>query len=301
MISFKQIGYALAVERTLHFKKAADDCAVSPSALSTALAELEKQIGFSIFERDNKKVLVTPLGKQFLEKARDINLQMNDLYHLSETQHTPLSLPMSMGVIPTIAPYLLPRVMPALRHQYPKLKLHIVEEQSHVLLDKVKNGELDVAILALPFAHDGLLAFEFWQEDFYWVAHADDVSAKKKEVACKELQDQVIMLLKDGHCLKEHALAACKMKPGDISDTFSSTSLNTLVQMVVSKLGTTLVPSMALGQLVTGNIALRAIHLNEPGPHRTIAFIIRPNYTGANNIQLLMRLFRACLAGESNL
>lgn len=298
MISLKQITYALAVGKTLHFKKAAEYCSVSPSALSTALTELEKQLGIQIFERDNKKVLITSPGKEFLEIAATIKLQVDDLYRIAQTLKNPLCGPMSLGVIPTIAPYLLPKVMPALRAAYPDLKLHIIEEQSHILVEMVRNGEIDTAILALPFAHDGLLEFEFWQEDFHWVTHRDNEHAHKREISASELEYETLMLLKEGHCLKDQALSACKFQSQEAENALSSTSLNTLIQMVAGKMGTTLVPSMALDQLLGENSELCAVHLNEPGPHRKIAFISRPNYKGVDNIQLLMKLFREQLAGN---
>lgn len=293
MISLKQISYALAVEKTRHFKKAADQCAVSQSALSTAITELEKQLDIQIFERDNKKVLITPIGQQFLTKAQQIKLQVDDLYLLANAEKTPLSYPMTIGVIPTIAPYLLPKVLPGLRQEYPDFKLRIVEEQSHVLVDSVRKGEIDAAILALPYEHEGLLAFEFWQEDFYWVTHMNNEHAQQKEITSDELREAKLMLLKDGHCLKDHALAACKMQSTEADNTLGATSLHTLIQMVAGRMGSTLVPAMALDQLVEGSAELRAVHLNEQGPHRTIAFLIRPNYTGVSNIELLMKLFKA--------
>lgn len=292
MISLKQIHYALAVEKTLHFKRAAEACSVSQSALSTALTELEKQLGFQIFERDNKKVLVTPLGEQFLEKARSIKTQVDELYQLAEAQRKPLSSPIKLGVIPTIGPYLLPKVLPALRESYPDLPITLYEDQSHVLVDMVRSGEIDTAILALPFPTEGLLTFEFWQEDFYWVTHRDDPLAQQKEIKSSEIEPSKLMLLKDGHCLKDHTLAACKLSPATNATQLNSTSLNTLIQMVAGKMGSTFVPQMAIDQLISENSQLRAVHLDEPGPHRRIAFIARPNYAGVNSIELLMKLFR---------
>lgn len=292
MITLKQITYILAVAKTLHFKRAAELCSVSQSALSTAILEMEKQLGFQVFERDNKKVLITPMGAQCLEKAQRIKIQMEDLYQLGQGLKSPLSYPMSLGIIPTIGPYLLPKVLPGVRHQYPDFQLSIVEDQSHVLVDKVKNGELDTAVLALPYDIEGLLAFEFWQEDFYWIAHCDDKLAQQKEITSAELKQSRLMLLKDGHCLKEHALAACKLPSSEADASMESTSLNTLIQMVAGRMGTTLVPAMALDQLLSGNTELKAAHLNEPGPHRKIAFIVRPNYSGVKSIELLMKLFR---------
>ena len=163
MISTKQLLYALAVEKHLHFRKAAQQCNISQSALSTALHELESQLGLQIFERDNRKVLVTPLGREVLARARSIIVQVEELERLADSQKQPLSFPMSVGVIPTIAPYLLPRILPAINREYPQSQLNIVEEQSHVLVDMVRTGAIDTAILALPFDCEGLLSMEFWQ------------------------------------------------------------------------------------------------------------------------------------------
>jgi len=294
MISLKQLNYALAVEKNLHFKRAAESCSVSQSALSTALNELEKQLGFQIFERDNKKVLVTPIGRQVLEKAQLIKLQLDDLYKLADTQRSQLSYPMSIGIIPTIAPYLLPIVLPELTKQYPQLELKIFEEQSHVLVDKVRRGEIDTAILALPYACDGLLSFEFWEEDFYWITHSDEMQTGCTEITSDELEQSKLMLLQDGHCLKDQALSACEF-PSDAQHSVGATSLNTLIQLVAGKLGTTLIPEMALEQLIEHNSLLSQARLSEPGPHRRIAFVVRPNYTGVNNIELLMAQFRESL------
>jgi LysR family hydrogen peroxide-inducible transcriptional activator len=239
-------------------------------------------------------VLVTPIGKQILEKAQEIKLQLDDLYQLADAQRSELSYPISIGIIPTIAPYLLPIVLPELTQQYPHLELEIVEEQSHILVDKVRRGEIDTAILALPYDCDGLLAFEFWEEDFYWITHSDEMQSGCTEVTAKQLKHSNLMLLQDGHCLKDQALSACKF-PSDAKHSVGATSLNTLIQLVAGKLGTTLVPEMALEQLIENNALLSKARLSESGPHRRIAFIVRPNYSGVNNIELLMAQFKASL------
>ncbi len=291
MISFKQIRYALAVERTLHFRKAAEACAVSQSALSTALSEMEKQLGFQVFERNNKQVLVTTLGKQALAKAHEIQLLMSDLEKLGEDPDHPLQTSMSLGMIPTICPFLLPVVLPALHSEYPQLHLQISEEQSQVLVEQVRNGDLDTAVLALPFDCEGLLTFKFWQEDFFWITQVDDELAQKQQLSNDELDPHRLMLLKDGHCLKDHALSVCHLP--NISDHhLGATSLNTLVQLVANGLGTTLIPAMAVGPLLQDNPRIARVPLAEPGPHREIAFIVRPNYPGLKKIELLMDLFQ---------
>ena len=294
MISLKQLHYALAVEKTLHFKKAAEACNVSQSALSTAINELEKQLGLTIFERNNKQVLVTGNGQLILNKAKRVKLELDELLQISQVNKVPFASPMTLGVIPTIGPYLLPKVLPEVRQQYPEFKLKIREEQSHVLVDLLKSGEIDAAILALPYPIDGLMAFNFWQEDFFWVSHKDECSSNLHEISSDDLEMEKLMLLKDGHCLKDHALAACSLNNKQSTD-FDSASLHTLIQMVAGKLGSTLVPQMALDQLIHAESELRAIHLNEPGPHRTIALVIRPNYVRTDEITLLQNIFKTQL------
>ena len=291
MISLKQVHYALAVERHLHFRKASEECNISQSALSTALAEMEKKLGFQIFERDSRKVLVTPLGKQVLARARAIELQMQDLNKLAESQCEPLSTPLSLGVIPTIGPYLLPRVLPALEDQYPHLQLNILEDQSAEVLDQLRRGALDAAIIALPYDCDGLLTFPFWQEDLLWIVHADDEHAAVERATVTDLAGTHLMLLKDGHCLTEHALAACKLETV-ATHSFSATSLSTLIQLVAGKIGSTLVPEIEVEQLVRENAQIAAVPLDEPGPHRQLAITIRPNYPGIANVQAMVKLFK---------
>jgi LysR family hydrogen peroxide-inducible transcriptional activator len=296
VITLRQIRYALALEKTLHFGKAAELCAISQSALSTGLAEMEKQLGFPIFERDNKKVLVTPLGREVLDKARRIKLEVEDLERLAEAYRTPLSTPLAIGIIPTVAPYLLPRILPALREQYPKLELRFSEMQSARLVEQVSAGELDAGILALPFDVAGLLAFPFWRENFVWVTHADDAQGRAKRIRAEQIDLSRLMLLEEGHCLKEHALAVCHLT--DLkTQSLSATGLPTLVQLVAGRMGSTLVPEMAVAALVDGNPALRKVALAEPGPHREIAFVVRSSYPGMRSIEAL----KALLARELKL
>ena len=291
MISLKQLHYALAVEKTLHFKKAADACNVSQSALSTAIIELEKQLGTTIFERNNKQVLITQHGQLILNKAKSVKFEVDELLQISQSNKQPFINPMTIGVIPTVGPYLLPKILPEVRKLHPGFKLRIIEEQSQVLVDMVRRGDIDAAVLALPFPIEGLMSFTFWQEDFYWVSHKDECPSQLKEITSEELEIDKLMLLKDGHCLKDHALAACSLQNEKQDSDFDSASLHTLIQMVAGKLGTTLVPHMALDQLIHSESEIRAIHLNEPGPHRTISLIIRPNYVRTNEITMLKDIF----------
>lgn len=298
MISFKQLSYALALGRTLHFKQAASDCNISQSALSTALAELEKQLGLKLFERDNKKVLITPIGEEVLARAQQIVQQVEALEQFGTTILAPLSYPIKVGLIPTIAPYLLPKLLPELKRQYPHCELTIVEEQSAEVLKLVRQGELDTAIIALPYPCEGLLSFEFWEEDFYWVGLDEPALANKQEILSAELADRNLMLLKDGHCLKDHILDVCQIPKQSANQGFGATSLNTLIQMAVNGLGSTLIPAMAISSLTANYPQLQCIHLNENSPHRRLAFLVRPNYTRLNSVEALVGVCKSCLAKE---
>ena len=294
MISLKQIRYAIALEKHLHFRKAAADCSISQSALSTALSEMEKLLGFSVFERDNKKVLITPVGADFLAKARNVQLQVEELMSLADIQRGVLSYSMKVGMIPTICPYLLPKVLPQLNAKYPQFELNVFEEQSASLLEKVRSGEIDTAILALPYPTEGLLTFEFWQEDLFWISHSDDVTSTSEIVTTQELERARLILLREGHCLKDHALSACQFG-SEKAKSLNATSLTTLIQLVIGRFGSTLVPELALDALVKSDSNLSVKRLAESGPHRRLAFIVRPNYTNLDDINALISLFRSQL------
>lgn len=295
MISLKQLKYALAVADHLHFKKAAESCHVSQSALSTALNELEIQLGVKLFERDNKKVIVTAMGEEILKRAKQVLIEVDDIYLLAESQKAPLGFPIKIGAIPTIAPFLIPKIFPIIHKEHPASEVTLIEEQSKVLVEMVRKGELDAAILALPYPLEGLLSLEFWQEDFYWITAKNQQQSFAKEISHHEIEQSRLMLLKEGHCLKDHILDVCKLSESKANQNVEATSLNTLIQMVKSDLGSTLVPAMALEQLVEGNQSLVSVHLNEPSPHRRIAFIIRPNYTRLSSIESLMEICKRAL------
>ena len=291
MLTLKQIEYALAVAKNLHFKKAADECFISPSTLSNAITELETQLGLKIFERSNKKVIVTSLGHEILDKAKRIKLEVQNIHELAQHNNMDrLSSSLSIGIIPTISPYFLPLILPKLQKEFSNLQLKIEEGQSHILTNRVKEGELDMAILALPYDVQDLISFKFWDEDFFWVSHNQNKNAGKSEIKASELEHSELMLLEDGHCLKDHILDACNIESSS-QYSLKASSLNTLIQLVKGKMGTTLVPKMALKELVGSRKDLSISHLDEPGPHREIALIVRPNYAGMGNAKMLVEFF----------
>lgn len=298
MITLKQIHYALTIEKELHFKKAADACYVSPSTLSNAISEMEAQLGIQIFERTSKKVIVTSLGKEILKKARTIKMEIGDINQLSEDQKNPLSMPITLGIIPTVGPYFIPLVLPSLKKKFPKLKLKIIEAQSSALVSKVNNGEIDMAILAMPYKLDGLLSFKFWEENFYYISYKGKQEIDKDKIKAKEIDQSDLMLLNDDHCLKNHVLAACKID-SDKQYSIEASSLTTLTQLVAGNMGSTLVPHMAIKQLVNSNSSISKALLDEPGPHRELVIIIRPSYSGLKNVKLLKDVFFSSLLANT--
>ena len=292
MITVKQIHYALMVEKKLHFKKAADACYISPSTLSNAISEMESQLGFQVFERTNKKVIVTNIGRIFLRKAKDIKSGIDEINQLSDSQNKPLTLPITLGIIPTIVPYFIPLVLPTLQKKFPNLKLKIIEAQSSALVEKVNNGEIDMAILAMPYKVDGLLSFKFWEENFYYVTNINNY--RKDKIKAKDIDISNLMLLDDGHCLKSHVLAACKIETNK-QYAMEASSLSTLTQLVAGGMGSTLVPHMAIDQLVSKNSLIDKALLDEPGPHRELAIVIRPSYSSIESVELLSELFSSSL------
>lgn len=295
MITLRQLEFAIAVGKHKHFKRAAEDCSVSQSALSLGIAALEEQLDVQIFERNNKQVLITPIGEEIIKRGEVILSQINDLTQLAQSQHKPLNSPMNIGLIPTIAPYLLPKVLPKLREQFPEFKLNISEDQSERLIEKVRKGTIDTAILALPYPITGLHKFEFWQENFFAVVHEQDELAQLEKINTEQLLKTNLLLLGEGHCLTDQVLSVCQLEKNAGNNTFSHASLNTLIQMSLNDMGTTLVPEMALDQVYMQNCGVKALEVAEAGPHRRIAFITRLNYARVNEIERLASIFHDAL------
>jgi LysR family hydrogen peroxide-inducible transcriptional activator len=185
-------------------------------------------------------------------------------------------------------------ILPKLQKEFNNLKLKIEEGQSQVLTNRVREGDLDMAILALPYDVQDLICFKFWEEDFFWVSHNKNKNAGKAEIRASELEHSELMLLEDGHCLKDHILDACNISSSS-QYSLKASSLNTLIQLVKGKMGTTLVPKMALNELVGNKKGLSISHLNEPGPHREIALITRPHFAGIDSIRMLVNFFEKSL------
>ena len=239
--------------------------------------------------------MITPIGEEILERAKRIFSEVNDLVTRAQTHQTPLAYPMTIGIIPTIAPFLLPKVLPVLRQAFPTFQLNVVEEQTERLIEKVRYGAIDTAIIALPYPTDGLLTFEFWAEEFLAVFAHDDPHAQLTKISAESLANSNLMLLGEGHCLTDHALSVCHLDKQKLKNSFSEASLHTLIQMALSGMGTTLIPQMASEQIRQQNPDVALIPLDEATPHRRLAFITRLNYARVDDVNLLGSLFANAL------
>lgn len=294
MITLRQIQFALAVERHQHFKRAAQECNISQSALSLGIAELEKNLGVIIFERNNKKVIVTPIGKELLNRARKIYLDVKQLVEQAHAGQSELSFAMDLGFIPTIAPYLLPCALPIIRDQYPSFKLNIHEDLTEALLTAVRNGSIDAAVIALPYPTDNLDVFEFVQEKFYVVANKQHPLSKESKIKPNKLKTNDLLLLGEGHCLKEQIVDICQLEESLGTQVFKEASLNTLFQLAVNNMGITLVPAIAL-PAINHYEQIRTIPLDLPKPHRRLAIVTRSNYPRSDELKILTKLFTKAL------
>lgn len=294
MITLRQIQFALAVAEHKHFKRAAEDCNVSQSALSLGISEMEKSLGVVIFERNNKQVVVTPIGKELIERAQKIFLDTQQLIERAHAGQKDLGFGMKIGFIPTVAPYYLPILLPILQEKFPKFEMTVVEKNSELLINMVETGQLDAAIIALPYDTTGLEVSEIGDENFFVLVHEDHSLSKENKINPLKLKKQSLMLLGDEHCLHDHIMDICKFQRNIGQDIFRDAHLNTLIQLTLNNIGITLIPEMALNQIRIYP-ELKQIPLDVPTPHRTLAIITRPNYPRAEDMNLLLTLFKQAL------
>ena len=275
--SLRQLRYLTALADTLNFTRAAQDCFVSQSTLSAGLKELESTLGLQLVERDRQNVGFTPAGEAVLARARDLLSSAEDLVALAKTSGAPMHGTIRLGVIPTIAPFLLPRLIPGFRERYPQLKFALREDLSANLLDRLRARQLDMAIIALPYETEGLMVKPLFDDEFWLVALKDDPAVRGKRVSLPAKVADRLLLLEEGHCLREHSLQACKRTEIASADSIEATSLLTLIQMVESGMGIGLIPEMAMRAGLLNGSALIGRPLESPAPKRTIALVARPS------------------------
>lgn len=289
--TIKQLQYLIALRQHGHFGKAAEACFVTQSTLSAGLRELESQLGVVLVERTRRVVRFTPLGQKIADKAVRLLREGEELADMARAQGQPLHGELRMGVIPTIAPFLLPAMLPRLRRQWPNLKLFLREDTSHAACDALHRGQLDCVLLALPFACGDVEKAALFDDPLF-VAYPRGEAPPAATVAAAAIDENRLLMLEDGHCLKDHALSACNRPELRAEAAMTGTSLHTLVQMVDNGLGLTFVPAMAIEAGIFDGTAIDARPLESDHAFRRIALIWRRSSPREQEFQLLADTLR---------
>lgn len=289
-MNLRDLKYLVALADHRHFGKAADASFVSQPTLSTQIRKLEDELGVALVERAPRKVMLTPVGREIVERARRILAEVDQLGEVARRSRDPEAGSVRLGIFPTLGPYLLPHVVPRIRKRFPQLELLLVEEKSDVLLQRLREGTLDAALLALPLHDDQLHAEFLFEEPFLLAVPESHPLANHGPLALEDLSSQTLLLLEDGHCLRDQALDVCRTAGAGENGGFRATSLETLRQMVAANVGVTLLPSLAVKPPVARSDAIRLLPFRDPQPSRRIAMAWRRSSA--------MSGFLAQLAGE---
>lgn len=290
--SLKQLEYLVALAETRHFGRAAALCNVTPSTLSAGIRDLETVLGVTLAERTKRTVLMTDIGVEIAARGRRLLRDAEDVMELADAHGSPLSGPLRLGVIPTIGPYLLPRVLPRLGADYPSLQLYLREEQTEPLLRHLRDGDIDLALIALPYDTGELAVQWLFDDPFLFACHPSHPLAVRDQVTEEDLVDQPLLLLEDGHCLRGHALDACRIVPSHLRVQFEATSLPTLVQMVAGRLGVTLLPRLTTDAPLSMGDDLTLVPMANV-PSRQIGLAWRAASPRAREFETLADYFRS--------
>lgn len=281
----KQIRYFIALVDKNHFGQAAKSCFVSQSAFSMAIKELESILNGRLVDRTNKSVTVTNLGKDTYKQAKVVMQELSDLVEISQGNRAPLSGKLALGIIPTIAPFLISKFVFKLQETYTDMELFLYEEMTLKLYEKLMHGDLDVILIALPYALKNVESKTLFKDTFH-LAHVTDSKWIKKNNNKIELIDESVLLLEDGHCMRDHALAACKLKSPDKISQFMASSILTLVEMVKSDIGVSYLPEMSLNTHLIKQSGL-ALSKIEENSYREIGIVWRKGSSRAKEFELL--------------
>jgi LysR family transcriptional regulator, hydrogen peroxide-inducible genes activator len=293
--SLQQLRFLAALAEERHFGRAAEACAVTQSTLSAGIKELEERLGVTLVERTRRKVMLTPLGEETVERGRRLLRDAEELADAARAGREPLAGPLRLGVIPTIGAYFIPAAMPGLARQFPKLKLYLREEQTASLLDKLEKGQLDLALIALPYAVGEFETMTLGEDHILLAVPESHRLARMKRVDEAELAGEELLLMEDGHCLRSHALEACRLAGPDRNEVFQGTSLRTLLQMAAGGIGITLMPEMAVPSEITQGSGLVARPLKGE-PSRSIALAWRRSSARKAEFRRLGEYFKEVLA-----
>lgn len=305
MITLRQLRYLSALAKTGHFGRAAAACAVTQPALSMQIRDLEHLLGVQLVERRPGEVLLTAIGREIVSRGDDLLTAARDLADFARHAAEPLTGRLALGVIPSLAPYLLPRILPPLQKRYPDLRLELRETQTRLLVADIKSGALDAALLALPAGDDDTRALPLFEDRFLLAVPADDPRSERSRITAEDIDQSRLILLEDGHCLRDQALAFCATAArgrgggGATGMSFGASSLATVMQMVASGYGVTLIPQIA-AEVEGRDSRVKLLRMKDPQPGRSIGLVFRATSPRRADFAALGEVVKAAVGERSS-
>ena len=289
-MNLRDLSYLVAVADLRSFIQAADRCNISQPTLSTQIKKMEDNLGVKIFERTNKKVLPTEVGEQIIASARRILGEVDILHELARTAQDPLAGNFRLGAFPTLSTYIFPGLVPLIKQSLPKIKLILIEEKTDLLIEQLKQGQLDAALLSLPLQEDFLEIRELFVDEFRLAVAQNHPLANKTIIQQKDLYQQQLLLLDEGHCLRGQALQVCQLNGAEEQQDVRATGLETLRQMVRAGTGITFMPAVAIPEAETD---IHYIPFGKPAPSRTIGLVWRKTSTRRDLVEQVIQLIKS--------
>jgi LysR family transcriptional regulator, hydrogen peroxide-inducible genes activator len=290
-MNLRDLRYLVALAEYKHFGRAAEASFVSQPTLSTQIKKLEDELGVALVERTPRKVLLTEVGKDIVQRAREVLNEVDQIKAIARRTLDPESGTVRLGIFPTLGPYLLPHVVPRIRERFPRLELLLVEEKTEVILKQLREGRLDAGVLALPVHDDQLHAEFLFEEPFLLAVPEGHEFAKRKSLKVDDLADQNLLLLEDGHCMRDQALQVCQLAGAGEKSGFRATSLETLRQMVAANVGMTLLPTLSIKPPVARSENIHLMPFRGDAPSRRIAMFWRKSSAMAPFLKDLAGIF----------
>ena len=291
-MNLRDLRYFVALAEHRHFGRAAQASFVSQPTLSTQIKKLEEELGVALVERTPRKVLLTEAGKEIVQRAREVLTEIEQIRAIARRTLDPESGTLRLGIFPTLGPYLLPHVVPQISARFPRLELLLIEEKTELLLKQMREGRLDTVVLALPVHDDQLHAEFLFDEPFVLAVPEQHEFARRKTLRMDDLADQSLLLLEDGHCLRDQALEVCELSGAGERAGFRATSLETLRQMVAANVGITLLPTLSVKPPVARSENIRLVQFRGEAPSRRIAMLWRKSSALAPFLKKFSSIFR---------
>jgi LysR family hydrogen peroxide-inducible transcriptional activator len=290
IMTLTDLRYIVALARERHFGRAADRCNVAQPTLSVAVKKLEDQLGVTLFERGVGEVRVTAIGAPIVQQAEKVLAEAARVTELAAAGKDPLLGALRLGVIYTIGPYLLPALVPLMHERAPKMPLMLTEGYTDKLIERLKNGELDVLVLALPVAEPGIVAQAVYDEEFRVLVPAEHPWSRKKQVSTDDLMQEPLLMLGAGNCFRDQVLDLCSLASNESPRVLESSSLETIRHMVASGVGVTVMPASAVDGIARNDRLLKVKHFVSPSPTRRVGLVWRTTFPRHKAIDLLRQV-----------